>query len=209
MARARVVLQYVHCEKTTELGHDELYVMFGCKHGDGSTSSRILPGPHNGDAGDDDSCWDINDSGSLQGRWLRATLYEGDLPVDSKAELGFVFGEQDGGGVRDALGAAASLVNVIGTSVEPVKVVGTVLDVLSKLIPRNTDDVLGGACLTLHNTGGSLFWTLRTDEQERARPDDEAWSKNQNITGGLGQGFCLQLTGDGARYQAYINVDFS
>ncbi|WP_394847854.1 hypothetical protein LZC95_10370 [Pendulispora brunnea] len=208
MARARVVLQFVHCDETTELGHDELYVMVGCRHCDGSTSSRVVPGPDHGDAGEDRSCWDINDSGALRERWLRATLYDADVAVDSKAEVGIVFGEQDGGGVREAIGAAASLADAIGSAVAPVKVVAVVLDALSKVVPQNTDDVLGGVCLTLHNAGGSLIWTLRSDEQERAWRDDDAWEKNKNITAGLGQGFCLQLTGDGARYQAYISVDF-
>ena len=206
MARARVVLQFVHCDKTTELAHDELYVMVGSKHGDDKISSHVVPGANNGDAGDEHSCWDINDSGSLQNRWLRAIIYDADLPPEAKAEIKIVFAEQDGGGVKQAVAAAATLANAVGTAVAPAKIVGIALEALSKLIPKNADDVLGGVFLTMQNSGGSLKWTVQSDEQERAKRDDATWLKDKNITAGLGEGFCLQLNGDGARYQAYLNL---
>lgn len=204
MPNVTVTLSLVECHKTTELGHDELYVAVGAVNPDGSQNSNQCPGKDKGDAGDDNSCWDLNDRGPLSSRKNLPSpiLYSSDLPEGKALSLALVFCEQDGGGVQEAVAIAGQAVDALGKSFPIVTIIGNVLDLLSRIIPKNRDDVLGGVKLTLSQSGGQLSAQVDTDGP-RSWPDQAAWNQAAKANGWT-NGCAVQLTGDGGNYKVYL-----
>src|SRR4051812_20660826 len=93
--RYRVILERLHCDKTTEQGHDEVYYLLAGVDGSGQKISARGPNATQGAVADDQTAWDMNDSGKEQDQSFNAVLYEGVLDVNQTGSLAFAFLESD------------------------------------------------------------------------------------------------------------------
>ena len=154
MPNVKVELRTLYCRKTTENGHDEVYLIVGGTHGDGSHFDKLCPGG-TGDA-DGGQAWDFNDSGDKQDRWLRYTVYTAPLGTGRSASIHIVFMESDGSNYGEALQVAGQVAVAAGGN-PSLATVGSLINATGLL--QNRDDCLGALDLVLQNDGGKLRWT--------------------------------------------------
>lgn len=57
----QVVMTHLHCEHTTEKGHDEVFCLYGGVNGASQKTSGRLPGPQEWADADHRTAWDMND----------------------------------------------------------------------------------------------------------------------------------------------------
>ncbi|HEY2272800.1 MAG TPA: hypothetical protein VGH30_08495 [Jatrophihabitantaceae bacterium] len=112
MSQFFLVLESLDCDKTTELGHDEVYFLVST----GGAESKSLVGPDaaHGATADNNTAWDMNDSGSQQDQTFNATLYSGSVPAGQQEIVSLTFMERDGTSVADEVKAAANIATAIG-----------------------------------------------------------------------------------------------
>ena len=157
MPTVNIQLRTLYCKKTTESGHDEIYLIVGGSHGDGSRFHKLCPGG-SGDA-DNGQAWDLNDSCDKKDRWLRFPVYTAPLHSGQTADVRIVFMESDGTDYGRALAAAA---NVAATSAsDPLATaIGTIGQVIGATgLLQNEDDCLGAVDIVLQNKSGQLHWS--------------------------------------------------
>lgn len=156
--RGMLVVERIHCASTTEMGHDEVYYMLGGVNGDGQkTSYRGPDATQSGDA-DNQTAWDMNDSGDQQHRTLNARIYDEPLPPGKSATLALAFVESDGQDWGSTVAAAGKLASSVGELVkQPVyQIAGLIISQVATAIPKNQDDTLGAISLRLGNHGGTV-----------------------------------------------------
>jgi hypothetical protein len=153
---AQVSLDWLSCAKTTEQGHDEVYYLLIGKDGSGTSVSHRGPDASQGADADDQTAWDMNDSGPLMSRNLRAILCNAAVPPGQEAVLTFSFFQSDGQDWGSTVKAAAAVAANIGPAVPVVSVVARVLSWLDDQIPVNKDDALGAFGLTVANDNGKI-----------------------------------------------------
>jgi hypothetical protein len=156
--RGMLVVEKIHCAGTTEMGHDEVYYMLGGVNGDGQkTSYRGPDATQSGDA-DNQTAWDMNDSGDLQHRTLNARIYDEPLPPGKSATLALAFVESDGQDWGSTVAAAGKLASSVGDLIkQPVlKIAGLIVSQVATEIPKNQDDMLGAISLRLGNHAGTV-----------------------------------------------------
>ena len=154
--RVRLTLLHLGCARTTEEGHDEVCYIIGGVDGSGNAISGRGPYASQGADADDDTAWDMNDSGDKRDRDLNAVIYDGPLAPGQSTQLLFVFYESDGTDVGAALEAAGSLASKLGVIWTPLEFIGKGLELIGSRIPSDSDDVLGRFGVRIHNDGGTV-----------------------------------------------------
>jgi hypothetical protein len=181
--RYRVILERLHCDKTTELGHDEVYYMLAGIDGTGQKVSARGPNATQGGVADNQTAWDMNDSGTEQDQSFNAVLYEGALDTNQTASLAFAFMESDNTKPGDQVTAAGKLLELIGS-----------------LIPVNQDDFLGSFQLRLHNDPNYSNLVLEAFEAGIYTTVLAGSDPNNGH-------FTLQFKHDGAIYNGYFRIE--
>jgi len=154
--RAQVVLKRLYCASTTEDGHDEVYFLFSGVDGAGKAVSHRGPdATQSGDA-DNQTAWDMNDSGAQQNRTLNAILCDVALATGQNATLTFGFMESDGQDWGSTVTAAAGVAGKIGSAIPLVTIAAQIVGWLGGFIPKNQDDALGAFALRLTNADGRV-----------------------------------------------------
>ena len=161
--RAQVVLRHLYCAKTTEAGHDEVYYIMGGTDGEGKQISHRGPDATQGGDADNQTAWDMNDSGDQQNRDLNAVLYDGVLAAEQAATLLFSFLESDGTNFGTTLQAAAGLAQKVDSELKDpdpwVKIAAGVAEFVAGIVPTNQDDFLGAFALRVKNDNGNVVVT--------------------------------------------------
>lgn len=165
--RFQVILRHLYCAHTTESGHDEVYYIMGGTDGQGKQISHRGPDATQGADADNQTAWDMNDSGSQQNRNLNAILYDGVLSSGQAATLLFGFLESDGTDIGATVQAAAGLAQKVSVALatpdpEAALVINIAADVASfigGLIPKNQDDFLGAFSFIIRNQNGRIVLT--------------------------------------------------
>jgi hypothetical protein len=153
---AQVSLDRLSCAKTTEMGHDEVYYLFAGKDGSGKSVSHRGPDASQAADADDQTAWDMNDSGDKMSRNLHAILCNESVQPGQTASFTFSFFESDGQDWGSTARAAGEVASGIGASVPFASVVGKVLTLIGSAIPKNQDDALGAFGLVLGNDNGKI-----------------------------------------------------
>jgi hypothetical protein len=191
--QVRLLIESMTCNKTTEAGADEVFVMVAARHTDGATSLSRWPG--NGshvDMNDGDQPTDNadGDSHTITNR----ALFIGELEEGQAYDLAVTLMEEDGGNTAKAQGALATALTNSGN---PIAVAGgAVLGVATAmgLKIEDKDDILGAFSVRIVNADGAFsatFAALDRVEAEESHPD-------------LRHGF--RFIGDGSRYSATFGV---
>jgi hypothetical protein len=175
----QVSLVSLRCDSTTEWGHDEVYCIIGGVNGDGQPMKSRPPDASQGADADDETAWDMNDSGDKQYRWLDAVLYEEPLSDGQSATLNFAFLESDSWSFDDALRVAGkmsdwTIPNPFGS------IVSDIFDRLAGLIPENSDDALGSFSLQVTNRSGGLDVQTTAGQYTSV---DEPWQSDNGTFG--------------------------
>jgi hypothetical protein len=189
------------CDKTTEAGADEVYMVIVGRSNTGRTLSARLPG--------DQSHWDMNDGD--QGR-KPAAGYGGDAhcitdgvlfsDIQEGEEWQFVvlMMEEDGGTTRDY----QRLASQIGQQVPNPYVQGgaAVLNVLTNLglFGSDSDDFMGSCKIFVAKHGGALHadWDRGDDRCELSQDDPEAPGNTLRHE--------FRFKGDGSNYVGWFYV---
>ncbi len=156
--RGMLVVEKIHCAGTTEMGHDEVYYLLGGVNGDGNKIGYRGPdATQSGDA-DNQTAWDMNDSGDQQHRTLNARIYDEPLAPGKTATLALGFVESDGQDWGSTVAAAGKLASSVGALVKQpiVQIAGMVVSEVGTFIPKNQDDMLGAISLRLGNHAGTV-----------------------------------------------------
>jgi hypothetical protein len=216
-----LVLESLRCDKTTEMGHDEVYYVL-------SSSTQPPPGPayweSMGDQGpnhwqgaDADPCdkppfngsctaWDMNDSGDKQFRVFNALLGSADATPGQAGVLTFSLMESDGWSIDDRLALPTKIAEKVGGALQGLGAVGSlvavvvsVVEVIAMLIPENQDDHLGTVAFGFVGLpNGSVGITeIKTDASTRAIATPQPGAPF--VTD-------IQFTGDGSNYTARLQV---
>jgi Ig-like domain from next to BRCA1 gene len=195
-------LERLHCDKTTEQGHDEVYYILAGVDGAGQKISARGPNATQGAVADDQTAWDMNDSGKEKDQTFNAVLYEGALDANQTASFAFSFLESDHTNPGDQIKAAAKLVETIGEDLkQPVLVLaGKIAEFFAGLIPTNQDDFLGNFQLRLHNDPSYPNLVVEAFELGIYTTILDG----SNLNNGH---FTLQFKHDGAVYAAYFRVE--
>ncbi len=155
----RVIVETLRCSKTTEAGEDEVYMPVGAVNSATGRTSFVAPGS--------DSHWDMNDSGEKQERNINFVVHSGALPDGSTTDLNVLIMERDGGSPTQAIQVASGIAGALGAG-NPVVVAGaTIVGLLARLLPTDTDDWLGGFALRATNVGGQVSFAWQAGERAR------------------------------------------
>lgn len=200
----RLTLRTLYGEKTTEQGHDEIFAIVTGRNGDGSTFRKVLPSG-DGDA-DNNTAWDLNDSGDKQDRWLRYPLHMAPLLPGQWTEIRVVFIESDGGDYNTTVAAVG---DAMSTSGNPwVAVPGLLASAAGhlRLVPANGNDALGGIVIMARNNNGRLEW-LHEATSGDTRVDTHA-EAGLNAGGVANQLFARlrNLDGGDGNYHSYYYI---
>lgn len=190
--------QGLACDKTTEHGQDEVYMIVTVKTSDGREAKVRLPQDA---AHREEGHWNMNDNqddGDPVHRRRGIELANVALAPGQTADITVMIFEEDGGMPGGWMQLAGA---VLTASKEPKAVVaGTVLGILGSLANkfnvRDTDDYIGSFGVFVKNESGKL-----TAEY---RPLDRIASQIPNIHGANTHEF--RMNGDGSNYVAWANV---
>jgi hypothetical protein len=188
----RLRMMSLKCDKTTEAGADEVYLLVYGRRSDGKTFQAKEPGGH-WDMNDGDQPWD-NPNGDSRGITSKQ-LFVGDLPSGQSWSLGVMILEEDGGTTKDMQQIGAYLLKESG---DPYGVtVGTLLSLLTKLgvWATDTDDYIGSFAVQVSNNNGNI--TSR-------------WKSIDRVTSSEGDSNSLEykfrMGGDGSNYIGHYRI---
>ena len=170
--------------------------------GSGQKISARGPDAAQGGVADNQTAWDMNDTGTEQDQSFNAVLYEGALETNQTASLAFAFMESDNTKPGDQVTAAGKLAEGIGDALkQPYLVVaGKLLELIGSLIPVNQDDFLGSFQLRLHNDPNYSNLVLAAFEAGIYTTVLAGSDPNNGH-------FTLQFKHDGAIYNGYIRIE--
>jgi hypothetical protein len=133
---------YAHCDKTTEMGEDELYLQMSV---DGGSPQRIPPTGH----------WNVNDNGPK--RKVTQKVFQRDLESGEEVKIVLVVMEEDAGVPPEFIDglsrAGQQYASQEGSKAGPII---PLLGELLKLLTKNTDDVIGSFAISISNVGGNV-----------------------------------------------------
>jgi hypothetical protein len=157
--RVRLVLERLYCAETTEAGHDEVYFVLGGVDGAGKQIHHRGPDAFQSGDADNQTAWDMNDSGSQQNRLINADLCNEALAPGQTATFGIGFLESDGqdwgATVKAAIDIGSKVASLTGAGAG-VGIAGQIASWLTGFIPKNQDDALGAFSLQVSNDNGKV-----------------------------------------------------
>lgn len=185
----RLVMRQLLCNKTTESGEDEVYIIVAGKTSNGSYWNFRMPGPNNH--------WDLNDGNSPRDvtDWeLAASALP--LNVGESAALNIYIMEEDGGSLGQILDVAKK---VIDQCPDPrCLAASNVIQTANSVgLPTDTDDYIGSFSVVIYRTpsGYSCEWMNLT------RCGKVGWSNG----GGCEEQ--INFSGDGSAYVGTFRLD--
>jgi len=185
---ARLGIQGLCCDKTTELGEDEVYMIVAARASDGRTWGFRLP--------DSSGHWDMNDGQDDSNHCIsNVTIWDAPLPDGQDVTISVAIMEEDGGTSRPYTDIAAAMLQ---TSGDPVGMLtGQILGVIGHFFPLgNSDDFIGAFSVMISNVDNTL--------QVAWRPKDCVTSEIVNIHGANTHEF--RMNGDGSNYVGWYQV---
>ncbi len=191
--QVQLSIESMTCNKTTEKGADEIFVLIAAHRSDGVTTLTRWPGEGSHvDMNDGDQPTDNpdGDSHTITNR----VLFVGELSPGQSYDLAVTIMEEDGGNTAKAQAALAAGLAKAGN---PIAVAGgAVLGLITAagIHVEDSDDVPGAFSVHLVNKAGAIqatFEPVDRVEAEEAHPD-------------LRHGF--RFIGDGSRYSATFAV---
>jgi hypothetical protein len=216
-----LVIENLRCDKTTEMGHDEVYYLLSVSNQQPTSAGWWTAlgdqGPNHWQGADADPCdkppfngtctaWDMNDSGDKQNRALNALLHSVDAAPGEAGILTFTLMESDSWSIDDRLALPPKIAEAVAGALKGAgplgslgAVVVSVIELIAMLIPENQDDHLGTVCFGfLGRPDGTLAITeIKTDSNARTV-----------TTPAPGAPFVtdVQFTGDGSHYTARLQL---
>jgi hypothetical protein len=201
---AAVRLEQIRCNKTTESGEDEIYLLV-----EGITDKREAFGKRIPEEGH----WSLNDNGDAREK-LDVALWKGSLGPGQSVDLVLMILEEDfernpaaekqiQESLRKAFAAGGhrSHARAIGTTGEDGDTWATLIPVLVELIKagfdairHNTDDIPGVILVRVWNDAGSIKSDYRALARARVIDGDRTSSR-------------IELNGDGSRYELKLRVN--
>lgn len=174
---------HMHCDKTTEMGEDEVYYVVTTKKSDGTVNSFRLPG--NG------SHWDMNDNGKKPDVSVDLLKFD-DLKKGESMVVIVAVMEEDGGSVKQWLEFGKKLGEELPTGKLTTKVTG-ILDIMLKIFPdiQDTDDYIGSFRVDLAYRESDGYTTAEWGAVERSSGLGQCSGPRSN---------CFRFDGDGTNY---------
>lgn len=176
------------CDKTTENGEDEVYILVAGLHSDGSRFTHRVPG--------DAAHWDMNDGQNDHNHCVHnVVLVNRDIADGQSLELLISIMEEDGGTSGPYQQAFGDL--LISTGNPYAIAAGTFISIMGKFLPfHDSDDWIGTFAVRIINQSGNLSveW----------RPVDRV---SGVIHGIHGPNTCeFRMNGDGSNYVGWYGV---
>jgi hypothetical protein len=174
-------MPYLECFQTTEAGEDEIYLVVSGKWHTGSSFSYRFP--------NESGHWSLNDR-------------EGDPPVRNQTllnlpmrdgdvvDLVVVVMEEDGGSV----GGWAALASTALGFLDPTA--GSIAAALGRLLPHDSDDVIGTFSVHIEQSGGQAFAKFTPRDRTYNYSDPSAFYTKYRI----------DMNGDGSDYVSLFSV---
>jgi hypothetical protein len=189
-ANAARLAFYLHCDKTTEHGEDEVFFVLTARKPDGEVISMRLPG--------DKSHWDMNDNANKKRDIAIPHLLDFDLKKDERMQVIVAIMEKDGGSPKQWLDFSKALAdklpaNDITTSIT------SVLDLVTGWIGlvnvKDTDDYIGSFRVDLWNDEDSIH-TIKANWSAVDRAIGVGQSSGPRSNG-------FRFDGDGTNYYGW------
>lgn len=176
---ATLEMSTLKCDKTTEHGEDEVFVLYSAV-GPGSSEKagrRPANEPHN-EAGH----WNMNDHGSKQ-EISDKTIWKGDIAEGQSVDIEVNVMEEDGGTTK-------SVIDDLGLD--------QVFDQFGIPIPniKDTDDYIGSVQIHIWNSDGTMYFEVESDDTNTTK--DDGLSKYGNPR--------YKMKGTGSEYRFYCKV---
>lgn len=181
------------CNKTTEAGEDEVYILVNGKSPTGKWNFR-LPGSN--------THWDLNDGNGQRQitDWFVATDNTGLKPNETSI-INIAIMEEDGGTVGQlALDAAGKALEECSASGDPYCIAGALgVSIANALhLGQDTDDYIGGFTVSMsRDENGAIH--LQYYNFDRCSIFQEGSQQNFGMTG-------ISFSGDGSQYVAYFQL---
>lgn len=186
------------CDKTTEHGADEVYLLVFGRRSDGATFGARIPG--------NNQHWDMNDGNQPTDNprgdshcITNKLLMQGDLAEGQSWDVSVTVMEEDGGTGKPAQEVAAAL---LAESGDPYAAsAGTILGILTRLgfFYTDTDDWMGSFGVRITNKQGQteVSWNPK-ERMVHSIPDPEAPSNPRRRE--------FRMNGDGSNYVGWFEV---
>jgi hypothetical protein len=193
----KLFIRKLHCEKTTEAGEDEVYLIVAGRDAKGNAFQERLPS--------DNGHWNLNDGNHDNRSVDNITLWSGSLEDGEAVNLGVIGMEEDGGVPDGWMKLSGFMLSQIP---EPhvaaagyfVGLAGTIVGWLNV---RDSDDYLGHFSVSVNNKAGTIHaaYTLGDRMQDTGHryvvfPEYESVPTRE-----------FWFTGDGSTYFVYIRTD--
>lgn len=191
MAGFELLIDTLECNKTTEAGADEVYIIVAARKSSGQTYIARLPG--------EGRHWDMNDgnqptdnpSGDSH-RITNKSIFMSDVAPGESWDVVITILEEDGGSSQTTqqIGAA-----ILASSGNPYAVAaGTLLTILTELgvYVHDTDDYIGSFSAHVSNDGGQVNVAFR--------PIDRCFGQYPYH----GNGHEYDFNGDGSSYKCWF-----
>jgi hypothetical protein len=211
----QLVVEHIRCDQTTEMGHDEVYVLIGGAVYDANNAPTPVkvraPDPSEGADADpkgpngEYTAWDCNDSGQMQDKRPNAVVFTVDVPDGGHVVLGVNVMESDGTNLGDQIAGGINLAGEIvkyipGWGATAASVASGIADKIKSLIPNNQDDHLGAITYSFANLGGKVVVT-------DAVYSSGAATLSQSSAGVTPYRNKVQFKGDGSDYKIDFRID--
>lgn len=185
------------CDKTTESGADEVFIMVIGKRTDGASYGQRFPHAT--------GHWDVNDGNQPNDNpsgdshcITNKPLFSGELLPGQAWDVIVSLMEEDGGNTKSAQQAAAALA---ASSGDPYAVAGGALIGLltaAGVSINDTDDFLGSFVIHIANNNGNIT--------HQWKGIDRIGHINRDLHGGVGHEY--RFNGDGSDYVAWFRVNY-
>ena len=192
--QTRLNFRRFRCEKTTEAGQDEIYMLVVRTTSEGGYTTYRLPTPN--------GHWDLND-GEEPREVGYTCIHQIDLDNNEKANIYVVIMEEDNGLPGDWIQKVGDALNANGEEGGLVQVIGTALWAIGGIFNvfgiQDTDDYIGSFGVEFENRNGSL------DGWHWERGDHAVTSAD---IPGLEHSCKISFNGDGSHYfgEFYLDV---
>jgi hypothetical protein len=200
--KAEIYLRELCCDKTTELGADEVYILVYGRRTDGATYARRWPGPG---VGTPQGHWDMNDNPRLPKNNPRGdshcitdkSLFVGELSPGQSWDVIVMISEEDGGNSKDIQALVGPLAEKVPNPF--VAGAGVVLAALTELgiNIKDTDDYVGSLAVHIANNGGNISakWKKVDRVNGDVGPDPNARAAKE-----------CRMNGDGSNYIGWYDI---
>lgn len=194
--RVGIHMRGLACDKTTESGADEVFIMVIGRRSDGTVYAERIPG--------EGQHWDMNDgdqptnnssgdSHIIAGK----DLFVAELPQGQTWEVLFTIREEDNGNTAKAQAAAAAL--LVNSRNPYAAGAGAILGALTVAGMRvdDTDDTIGSFGAQIYNDKGNLIMTWKNV--------DRVASEIVGTDGRGNNGHEFRMNGDGSNYVGWYH----